>query len=58
MTQDSIQLQTNEFMALSNLCHAYNCLPAVVDDDYPEQRHMYEGKLKLFIQALRENGRL
>lgn len=30
---------------------------AVVDDDYPEVRHDYEGALRKFMRALKANGR-
>jgi hypothetical protein len=60
MTTDRIGLQNAEFDALEVLIKSYQRLRevAVVEDDYPEYRHYYERAIRMFIHALRENGRL
>lgn len=58
MDLHKIETQAHEFDTLDELIKRYNALPAVVDDDYPEMRHYYEGALKTFIDALRNNGRI
>lgn len=50
--------QREEFDAVVALAKAYNNLPAVVDDDYPEMRHYYESSMQRFIRAIRDNGRI
>lgn len=55
---NKLKPQSDEFDALAKLIKAYNNLPAVVDDDYPEMRHYYEGALKTFIDACKVNGRI
>lgn len=52
---DRMQKQKNEFDALSELIRAYEALPPIVDDDYPEMRHKYEAKLRAFRVALENN---
>jgi hypothetical protein len=54
---DKIQRQTDEFDAVKALMRAYNNLPPIVDDDYPEMRHYYESALFQLIRAIRANGR-
>jgi len=53
-----LDLQKKEFDTLVALTKAYNALPPVVDDDYPEMRFRYETALRDFIYALEDNGRL
>jgi NTP pyrophosphatase (non-canonical NTP hydrolase) len=55
-----IDRQNREFAALTELSKRWGSLQrvAVVDDDYPEVRHNYEGALKDFVRAIGENGRL
>ena len=55
---DRLKLQKDEFDALVKLSDAYNKLPAVVDDSYPEMRHYYESFLKSFLEACKDNGRI
>jgi len=57
---DGIDRQNAEFRALDKLVEAYRVhnTVAVVDDDYPEVRHRYEGAVKTFIDAIRANGRI
>lgn len=57
---DRIDLQNAEFDALTRLAEEWRKLQqvAVVDDDYPEARHYYEGALKDFIKACDANGRI
>lgn len=50
--------QSDEFKAVDKLAKAFNALPAIVDDDYPEARHVYESRMRALIDAIRENGRL
>lgn len=54
----ALKPQKDEFNSLNKLIKAYNALPAIVDDDYPEMRHRYESCMKDFIDAIRKNGRL
>lgn len=56
----AIDKQNAEFDALTELSKRWSELRnvAVVDDDYPEARHRYEGALRDFIRAIGENGRL
>ncbi len=58
-TLDRIKLQNAEFDALLSLSAAHEalCRTAVVDDDYPEVRHRYEGELRAFLQACADNQR-
>lgn len=60
MNTDALDRQNKEFDALTELAKRWGALQqvAVVDDDYPQYRHRYEGALKDFIGAIRENGRL
>lgn len=53
-----LDLQSREFDKLRLLATAFGNLPAVVDDDYPKMRQLYEAALSNFIVALRNNGRL
>jgi hypothetical protein len=52
---DRLELQRLEFDALDRLMVAYNRMPPVVDDDYPEARHRYEGALTDFLTACKNN---
>lgn len=58
-TLDSVALQSEEFRALEELERQDRRLrmTAVVDDDYPEVRHAYEGALRAFLHACKANGR-
>ncbi|WOE76350.1 hypothetical protein [Alterisphingorhabdus coralli] len=54
-----LHLQNAEFDALTALIKAkehHDCVP-VVDEQYQEARHNYEGALEHFIKAMEENGR-
>lgn len=53
-----LKLQSDEFDAVSELARAYNNLPPVVDDDYPEMRHYYESAMRTLIDRIRKNGRI
>lgn len=57
----SIETQSAEFDAVETLAAVYadtiQRVP-IVDDDYPEARHRYEGALRELIKKLDENGRL
>lgn len=55
MTADKMRTQRSEFEALIDLEEAFKRLPAIVDDDYPERRHNYEGLLRDFIKAVVAN---
>lgn len=50
--------QGREFDAAYYLADKLKGQPAIVDDDYPEWRHYYEGGVRTFIEALRDNGRI
>lgn len=54
---NNIELQNKEFDRLTELAAQWRRLQLtpVVDDDYPEVRHYYEGALHRFVTALREN---
>jgi len=52
-----LEKQKKEFDTLVALYKAFNAMPAVVDDDYPEMRFRYEHALRDFIYALEDNGR-
>lgn len=55
-----LDLQNAEFDTLTELAKQWNilCRIAVVDDDYPSHRMVYEAALANFIDAIRVNGRL
>jgi len=57
---DLINLQNAEFDAVSRLAEKYKKLiqVPVVDDDYPEARHVYESAMKDLLVALKNNGRI
>jgi hypothetical protein len=57
--RDGIALQNAEFDALENLTRQWRRIQMtpVVDDDYPEVRHGYEGALASFLSACKANGR-
>jgi NTP pyrophosphatase (non-canonical NTP hydrolase) len=55
---DRIATQGKEFDALADLAARFRSLPPVVDDDYPECRHRYEGALRAFLAACVANGRM
>lgn len=52
--------QNKEFDAVEALAKAYKniTLVPVVDDDYPEVRHIYESCVKTIIDAFKLNGRI
>jgi len=52
-----MQAQKDEFDAAYELSKAYDGLAPIVDDDYPETRHRYEGAVKTFLKACKANGR-
>lgn len=54
---DKLIKQRDEFFALRDLSAAFERLPAVVDDSYPEMRHYYESELRKFLRACAANGR-
>lgn len=56
---DRMALQRAEFDALTELVEQRRRLSMtmVVDDDYPEVRHQFEGALKNYIDAMKANGR-
>lgn len=55
---DKMQLQRNEFTALTELVKKFDALPPIVDDDYPEARHYYESAMRTFIEAINLNRHL
>lgn len=54
-----LELQSDEFDAASDFAKAVkmHSQVAVVDDDYPQVRRVYEGALKNLIASLQRNGR-
>lgn len=59
MDTSALDRQNAEFDALSELARAWSVLQriAVVDDDYPKYRHIYESALKAFLSACATNAR-
>jgi hypothetical protein len=57
MSDDRMKTQRAEFDALDKLIKSYDGLPPIVDDDYPEARHYFEGALVEFIAAMYLNKR-
>jgi hypothetical protein len=57
--KDKIQTQRAEFDAVADLAEQYRrvTMTAVVDDDYPEVRHYYEGALAAVLRAMKDNER-
>jgi hypothetical protein len=55
----SIDTQRKEFDAAGEFAKQLkrHDMTAVVDDDYPEVRHAYEGALAEFIDSMAKNGR-
>jgi len=54
-----MELQSKEFAAANEFSKAlknHNQV-AVIDDDYPEVRHRYEGALAELLKAMKDNGR-
>ncbi len=58
-TIDRIALQRAEFDAFDVAVAKYHalCNTPIVDDDYPQVRHYFEGALASFIKAMIANGR-
>lgn len=56
-SNDIIEKQGKEFDALDALIKAYRNMPPIVDDDYPEMRHYFEGRIYEYIEAMIANGR-
>lgn len=56
---DPIALQNAEFDAVKELAEQWRriTLTPVVDDDYPEVRHCYEGAIVRVLRAAKANGR-
>ncbi len=48
--------QKAEFDAVEKLVRLWKSQPAIVEDDYPEWRHLYECALKALIDAAGING--
>ena len=55
---EKMKPQSDEFEALCNLWKAYDAMPPIVDDDYPEMRHYYERAIREFVEKITLNGRL
>lgn len=51
--------QNTEFAAMENLARAWKSIQqtAIVDDDYPAVRHVYERAVNTFLVACKANGR-
>lgn len=58
-SDDRMALQSAEFDAMEKLAAAWRALTMtpIVDDDYPQVRHHYEGALGAFLTACKANGR-
>ena len=56
---DRMQTQRDEFDAVAKLAEQYRriTMTPIVDDDYPEVRHTYEGALATVLRAMQDNGR-
>lgn len=56
---DSMESQRKEFDAAESFAQQLSRLQMtpVIDDDYPQVRHEYEGALAAFIESMKENGR-
>lgn len=56
---DRMQTQSDEFHSLESLTSQWRLLAgtAVVDDDYPSVRHVFESRLADFIDKMKANGR-
>jgi hypothetical protein len=56
---DRMKLQSAEFDAADKFASALRAhnMTAVVDDEYPEVRHRYEGALVELVKAMKANGR-
>ncbi len=52
---ERLELQNAEFEAMRELRIAFDRLPPVVDDDYPEMRACYESCLRAFLRAVKVN---
>lgn len=54
-----LELQNKEFDAVATLAKAYRAitLTPVVDDDYPEVRHVYDQALRALFDACKANNR-
>jgi len=59
-TTNSMELQKAEFDAVAELAKQYRriTMTPIVDDDYPEVRHGYEGAVRGVIEAFKANGRI
>jgi NTP pyrophosphatase (non-canonical NTP hydrolase) len=55
MEDNRFALQRAEFDAVEELSKRLDGLPAIVDDDYPEARHYYEGAVRTCIEAFKAN---
>jgi hypothetical protein len=55
---EKLEKQKREFDAFAELSKAYEQLPAIVDDDYPDARERYELMLHRFLVRCKENGRM
>jgi hypothetical protein len=51
LESESFKRQKAEFDAVTALAALWRSQPAIVDDDYPEWRHRYEGAAKTFVAA-------
>lgn len=56
---NSMETQRKEFDAADRFAQAsrMHSHTPIVDDDYPQVRHVYEGALSDMIRAMLENGR-
>lgn len=57
MDMKRIEIQRAEFDAVVRLIETYRRQPAIVDNDYPEWRHDYEGSINELLRACVANGR-
>lgn len=57
--EQRMKTQNDEFDAVDRLAKKWKLLQStpVVDDDYPEVRHYYEGAVRDFLAACKANGR-
>ncbi len=52
---EAFKTQKAEFDAVEKLVHLWKTQPMIVDDDYPEWRHLYERAMNELVAARANN---